>query len=91
MTSDEIKAAVEAGIRSALADPEFHCRYKISPEDHSRQHQAMEKFIVFTARLDDLKWSVMKKLIAWMVIGAFGLMLFGAAVKTKVLDILTGG
>lgn len=91
MTEHEIRRAIEEGVRAAFSDPTTHCRYPISPEEHQRQHEAIEKFMRFTSRVDDLKWNTLKALIVWLVIGAFSLMMFGAVVKAKLFSIFTGG
>jgi hypothetical protein len=87
----ELAAAVEEGIRRAFLSPELHCRYQIDPDKHERQHDALEKFIRFTGRVDELKWSALKAAVMWFVIGAFSLMMLGGAIKIKLLDIWTSG
>lgn len=86
----ELAAAIEKGIRAAFTAPELHCRYQIDPEKHEQQHEALEKFIRFTGRVDDLKWSALKAAVIWFVIGAFSLMMLGGAVKIKLLEIFGG-
>jgi hypothetical protein len=90
ISREELAAAVEAGIRSAFQAPELHCRYQIDPDRHERQHDALEKFIKFTAKVDDLKWSAMKAAVIWFIIGAFTLMMLGGAVKIRLLDVFGG-
>jgi hypothetical protein len=81
MTTEQIKQAIADGIAEGFKNPNFHCRYSISAEDHQAQHAAMQKFIEFTGKVDNLKWSVLKKLISWMVITAFTFGLYWTGIK----------
>lgn len=87
MEREELKELILEAVTQALANPANHCRYQISPEEHRLQHEALERFIQFTSRIDDLKWDVLKKLIAVVLISLFSLAMFGTAVKLKLFEI----
>lgn len=87
-TLDEIRSAVADGITAALSDPAIHCRYGISPDDHMLQHEALKGFISFTDRVNGIKWKTFQTLVIFIVMALFGLMLFGAAVKIRLLTFM---
>lgn len=84
----EISEIVRQAIIAAFKDPEIHCRYSIQPDDHSKQHEALQGFIEFTEKVNGIKWKTLQTLVVYVVMAAFGLMLFGAAVKLKLLTFI---
>jgi hypothetical protein len=84
-TREEIALAVADGIRAALTDPKVHCRYEIAPDEHRQEHEALRRFMSFTARLENLKWGVFQKLAIAAVLFLFGLTLYGGMLKLKAL------
>jgi len=85
---EEISEIVKLAVIDAFKDPELHCRYAIAPDDHSAQHEALKGFMQFTEKLNGIKWKTLQTLIVFIVMGLFGLALFGAAVKIKLLTLL---
>jgi uncharacterized protein (DUF2344 family) len=83
-----IITATSEGIRLAMADPEIHCRYQIKPEDHFAQHEALKGFMKLTEKINNITWKTLQSVVVFIVLGLFGLMLFGAAVKMKLFSIL---
>lgn len=82
-TLEQIKTAISEGIVEAMKNPEIHCRYAISPDEHSAQHAALKGFMEFTDRINGIKWKTAQTLIVMAVVGLFSMMLFGAYVKLK--------
>jgi hypothetical protein len=64
MTPDEIKAAVSAGIAEAFKNPELHCRYRITAEQHEEDHLLMKQFARNVGKINDIKFAVLK----WIII-----------------------
>jgi len=85
---EEISLIVRQAVTAALNDPSCRCRYNIDPDAHAIQHLALKGFIEFTEKLNGIKWKTVQALIVGAVLAAFSLMLFGAAVKIKLLAIL---
>ena len=85
---EEIGETVRLAVIEAFKDPELHCRYAIAPDEHSAQHEALKGFMEFTEKLNGIKWKTLQTLVAFIVLGLFGLALFGAAVKIKLLTLL---
>lgn len=85
MTTDEVKTIIREAVVEAFKDPEIHCRYAISPDDHMAQHEALKGFMQFTEKINGIKWTTLQTLAVMMVVGLFSLMLFGAYVKLKVM------
>jgi hypothetical protein len=88
ITPDQIKQAIEEGIINAFKDPAIHCRYAISPEEHINQHAAIARFMVFTEKIENIKWKALQTLVIAIIMGLFGLVVFGAAVKIKLFTFL---
>ena len=85
MTPEQIKQAVADGVREALSvDPNLHCRYQIDPDEHQKEHEALRRFMDFTARLENIKWTIFQKIILYVVMAAFGLMVYGGIMKLKI-------
>ena len=85
MTTDEVKSIIREAIVEAFKDPEIHCRYAISPDDHMAQHEALKGFMEFTEKINGIKWKTAQTLVIMAVVSLFSLMLFGAYVKLKVM------
>jgi len=85
---EEIGEIVKLAVIEAFKDPELHCRYAIAPDEHSAQHEALKGFMEFTEKLNGIKWKTAQAVVVAAVMAAFGLMLFGAAVKIKLLTLL---
>jgi adenosine deaminase len=86
--NDQFAELVTDAIRAALADPAIHCRYNITPDKHTKQHEALQRFINFTDRIESIKWKSLQSLVIFIVLGLFSLAIFGAAVKIKLLSFL---
>jgi len=88
MTNEEIKTivaeAVKDGLAEVLANRELFCRYAIRPEQHDEEHQALRKFIRVMSRIEDMKWSVLQKIVIAVVGIAFSLMVYGALAKLTI-------
>ena len=85
ITKEQIQQAITDGIAKAFRDPEMHCRYAISPDEHAAQHAALKGFMEFTERINGIKWKTAQTLVVMAVISMFTMMLFGAYVKLKVM------
>ena len=83
MTSNEIKVAVRDAVIEVFKDPEIHCRYNITADDHSAQHEALRRFISFTDKIDGIKWKSVQTLVIISVIWLFSIFIFGAYIKLK--------
>jgi len=89
MNREEIAEAISEGVRAALLEnPALHCRYHIAAEQHEMDHLALQRFMTFTSRLENVKWSVFQKLIVTGLIGLFTLMGYGFIMKLKLLNSL---
>ena len=86
MTEEQIRQAVIDGIKVAFSNPDFHCRYNISPNLHQQQHEALNRFIIFVGKVDDVKWAVIKKLVLYLVVGGFSIFMWGLAVKAGIVS-----
>ena len=85
---EEISSIVRQAVTDALNDPSCRCRYNIEPDAHAAQHLALKGFMEFTDKLNGIKWKTVQALVVGAVVAAFSLMLFGAAVKIKLLTLL---
>jgi hypothetical protein len=88
MTNEEIKEivsdAIKEGLTEVLQNKQLFCRYAINPELHDEEHAALRKFIKVMARIEDMKWSVLQKIVIGAVGIAFALMVYGAIAKLTV-------
>lgn len=88
MTNDEVrelvKSAVSDAVKEVVATPDIHCRYKFEAVKHDEEHEAIRKFIRLMSRVEDMKWSVLQKIVIGMVGLAFTLMVYGALAKLQI-------
>jgi len=84
-TREEIAEIVTDAVRAVMAAPEIHCRYSFDPEKHDLEHEALRRFIRVVGRIEDVKWGTLQKLIVTLIVGAFGLMVYGGLMKLQIL------
>ncbi len=85
VTLEQIRDAISEGIAAAMANPEIHCRYVISPDEHAAQHAALKGFMEFTDKINGIKWKTAQTIVVMIVVSLFTAMLFGAYVKLKLM------
>ena len=64
MTSEEIQKAITEGIQGAFKNPELHCRYRITGQQHDEDHLFIRQFIVNMGKVSDIKFFVLR----WLVV-----------------------
>ena len=84
IVSDAIKEGLAEGLTEVLQNRQLFCRYAINPEMHDEEHAALRKFIKVMGRIEDMKWSVLQKIIIGAVGIAFALMIYGAVAKLTI-------
>jgi hypothetical protein len=85
LTSEEVRSTIKAAVVEAFKDPTVHCRYGISPEEHTAQHAALKNFMLFTEKINGIKWKTGQTIIVMVVMWLFMMMVFGAYVKLKIM------
>lgn len=90
MTPEEVKEliseAMTGAVRAIVASPDVHCKYRFDPTQHEAEHEAVRKFMRVMGKVDDIKWSVVQKIVIALVLGMFTLMGYGIILKLGVLD-----
>ena len=86
LNNDQLREIITSAVKEALASPEIHCRYAITPGDHAEQHEALKDFMDFVSNVNKIKWKTLQTLVVYAVLALFGLAIFGAAVKLKVMS-----
>jgi hypothetical protein len=82
--TEAVSSAVSKAIAEILKSPEIHCQYKFDADAHEHEHEALRKFIRVMSRIEDMKWSVLQKIVIGIVGAAFVLMAYGAMAKLTI-------
>jgi len=75
MTSEEIQKAITEGIQDAFKNPELHCRYRITGQQHDEDHLFIRQFIVNMGKVSDIKFFVLR----WLVVAVLSVVAGWAA------------
>jgi len=75
MTSEEIQKAITEGIQGAFKNPELHCRYRITGQQHDEDHLFIRQFIVNMGKVSDIKFFVLR----WLVVAVLSVVAGWAA------------
>ena len=82
VTDDQARQIARETARAvveALVTNQKHHLCDIDPETHARHHELVDSAIRILARVEDIKWSVLKFIVISVVIGAMAV--FGWNVK----------
>ena len=66
------RETAKAGVEALLIDKQRLC--DIDPETHAKHHELVDSAIRVLARVEDIKWSVLKFLVVSAVIGVMAVL-----------------